>query len=1387
MKHGMRRVLMAVTGAVAVAAATALVVIRVGRPLYYSDGERAHLGASAALREAPMLLWSRPEPEVELPGKLRGRAQELPDGSFVYGVARDDQRTELVRYQPRRAGATAEPIAALTSQGHDLAPSLAPDGRTLYFASDRPHAEGGGYDIWCANLHDGEIFAPRPLSAPINTLADESDPLLDPLSGELVFARRAADRDGRGAFSLWICALDAAEEAADAVRALLPPQSEAEVVFDREPTLSADGRTLFFMRQRGFDKPMLMRAWRHSGAFVTPVQVDVAAHDAKLRAPALLADGRALRLLDVERGLLYRAQATEVYPWWEGQAWLEHLLLVTLILALLIWLLLALGKRWRALDIVTWCLIASLLLHVLILAWLRGVEIVRHYSNPAPRLGEIEVSLVASGGSVDINGSSPGPELAHELRFSGHEQQVTAELPTSAVDAQPAQARAIEADPALQPPEATAHAVEAPSLTDAAAAAALLAARSAERALAAAPSAAVQATPLAAAEAARQAAPRSDRAFEVSVPAAEARPQEQAASSTALAVPGARQPTPAEAAAAPQPQAAHVADAAQLPAAERGASAAPAAATSALAAPGLSAVAVGADAERRALAQPANATVLAPDSTLTPVEPAPAPPARGAAAGPSLAVVPSDSVARPTMQPLHEGADVPAVASGSAVRSAVEPTAAEQLPAPRAASSAVVRAPAAASAPTAVVVAPTSVLASTPSAAPSVASIAVAPLPREQAIARPMKALDDRPAQALAATRVQAPSSGTMATRALAEDLMQPGAAPVTALRAAAPLGGDAAATVVGPRDVLAAPMATAAATPRRQASGPSPTPELAAPSVHLREVSDAVAAEGASSVAMTVQSVPQQLATTALAGPAPAIAAPSARASAAHGDGLRDSVLPTPAQTSALSAPLIAAAAARREAPVLTGPSGPSPKVALRDDRAAVAPTASPAAPQPARASQAIATTSLVALPTSLVAALVASPHRTLRDQGLAEVARGILPPGSLLPLLPSLRASASDTQHVAALPELYRSRFGPQKVIALEAFGGSEETEAAVRKGLEYLASIQRDDGAWGKRRRPHEKYGEVWVGKSALCVLAFLGAGHTQDSDTPHAATVRKALAWLLAQQDPDSGHFGETSSYSHGITTYALAECYAITKDAALRAPVEQAVAWMLRNQNRGRDRRNHGGWGYYSPTLRPEDRYARTSITAWMVMALKSAQMSGLDVPPPALADAEAFLWRMFDAERGNFLYSREPSRLESEWRTLPGSTPASVFCLLLLGADRDDERVRAASAWILERAPTAFRRHSLDEFVLRARGNVYFWYYGSLACFLAGGDVWEAWNTALKRVLLEGQSDDGSFAPIDEYADYAGDTDRDRAYTTAMCVLSLEVYYRYFTPLVKPK
>jgi hypothetical protein len=276
----------------------------------------------------------------------------------------------------------------------------------------------------------------------------------------------------------------------------------------------------------------------------------------------------------------------------------------------------------------------------------------------------------------------------------------------------------------------------------------------------------------------------------------------------------------------------------------------------------------------------------------------------------------------------------------------------------------------------------------------------------------------------------------------------------------------------------------------------------------------------------------------------------------------------------------------------------------------------------------------------------------------------------------------------------------------------------------------------------------------------------------------------VEYLLAAQDQRTGHFGVTSAYSHGITTYALAECLALTHDESLRAPLTRAVRWILSRQSTSRNVRNRGGWGYYSPRLRAEDNYARASVTAWQVMALESAKLSGIEVPDAALAGAKDFLLNCHDRRRGYFLYNHEPNRLASAWRTLPASTPAAVFCLLLLGVPPKDSRIRDGLRFTLERAPKAYRKVTDEEFVLEAASNTYFWYYGSLACFLAGGETWEQWNRALKDVLPKAQEPDGSFVPLDPYARYADDRDGDRSYTTAMCVLSLEVYYRYFTPLL---
>ena len=106
-------------------------------------------------------------------------------------------------------------------------------------------------------------------------------------------------------------------------------------------------------------------------------------------------------------------------------------------------------------------------------------------------------------------------------------------------------------------------------------------------------------------------------------------------------------------------------------------------------------------------------------------------------------------------------------------------------------------------------------------------------------------------------------------------------------------------------------------------------------------------------------------------------------------------------------------------------------------------------------------------------------------------------------------------------------------------------------------------------------------------------------------------------------------------------------------------------------------------------------------------------------------------------------------------------------------------------AMIAARPPGEWAEADTAGFVNRGAGNPYYWYYGTLALFLQGGDAWKFWNARLQETLLPSQAEDGSWMPISVYADYAQDTNRDRSYTTALNVLMLEVYYRYLTPFLE--
>ncbi len=175
-----------------------------------------------------------------------------------------------------------------------------------------------------------------------------------------------------------------------------------------------------------------------------------------------------------------------------------------------------------------------------------------------------------------------------------------------------------------------------------------------------------------------------------------------------------------------------------------------------------------------------------------------------------------------------------------------------------------------------------------------------------------------------------------------------------------------------------------------------------------------------------------------------------------------------------------------------------------------------------------------------------------------------------------------------------------------------------------LEWLANHQLEDGSWsfdhrkgacqGRCGNPGSLGGQACNCATGLALLPFLGAGQTHKKGK-YSKNVYRALLYLRTQQKPD-GSFREPggSMYSHGICSLALCEAYAITEDKSLQRPAQAAIDYIVMAQDRVR-----GGWRY-SPK-QPGD----TSVTGWQLMALRSAQMASLKVPPQTLAGANNFL------------------------------------------------------------------------------------------------------------------------------------------------------------------
>jgi len=299
--------------------------------------------------------------------------------------------------------------------------------------------------------------------------------------------------------------------------------------------------------------------------------------------------------------------------------------------------------------------------------------------------------------------------------------------------------------------------------------------------------------------------------------------------------------------------------------------------------------------------------------------------------------------------------------------------------------------------------------------------------------------------------------------------------------------------------------------------------------------------------------------------------------------------------------------------------------------------------------------------------------------------------------------------------------------------------QIQTAVRHGLLWLAQNQNADGSFSNNGSN--------AAITALAGLAFVAGGNLPDQG-PYSHQTDLALHYILnqCQQSGLIAAPGDGSPmYGHGFATLFLSEVYGESGDPDLRGDLEKAIRLIVQTQN------SEGGWRY-----QPIPMDADLSVTICQVMALRAARNAGVYVPIETINKAISFVHRLQNAD-GGFSYMLE----------MPGSAfprSAAGVALLQYAGVYDDPAIPRGLAYL---------RQCLPGTVANSQDNYYYGnYYGTQAMFLAGGDNWSTWWTAMSDDLLKRQQSDGS------WNDSVG-----QSYGTAMALIILQIPNRFLPVL----
>ena len=290
-------------------------------------------------------------------------------------------------------------------------------------------------------------------------------------------------------------------------------------------------------------------------------------------------------------------------------------------------------------------------------------------------------------------------------------------------------------------------------------------------------------------------------------------------------------------------------------------------------------------------------------------------------------------------------------------------------------------------------------------------------------------------------------------------------------------------------------------------------------------------------------------------------------------------------------------------------------------------------------------------------------------------------------------------------------------------QAAKGDPKVEAAIEKGLKWVAKSQSSLGHWTAGGYP--------AAMTALAGTALVASGSTTIQG-PYSKNIRKAVDYLLGRLRPN-GLIGDPVSdnrytYGHGFSMLFLSQVLGEEEDEERRdelvAALEKACDFS------GKAQTPSGGWGYVS--AKDGSNFDEGSTTITQVQGLRGCRNGGIVVPGDVIDRAKEYIYGCKNPDGGISYSSR------NRGSSRPAITAAALAALYNAG-DYDSKHVPEMLDYCkktltnLSEGPNSF-------------GHWHYTYlYFSQVMYRQGNKEWEPFRDKLYAHIVKEQQTDGSW------------------------------------------